>query len=98
MGASYQYKKRHVDLPGQPYYNYDAVFKGKVISDIDAGLISSRKSAALYNVNRKTIERWRTELACRRQLKLQRIWHLRVHNFRHDRRREIGMIKYRVHH
>jgi len=62
MGA-YKYKKVNVDLPGQPYYKYNDVFKRKVISDIDGGLISARKSAALYNVNKKTIERWRTDLA-----------------------------------
>jgi len=61
--GTYKYKKVHVDLPGQPYYKYDDSFKRKIIHDIDAGLISARKPAVFCNLNRKTIERWRTELA-----------------------------------
>jgi len=55
--------KKYINLPGHAFYRYDDLFKMKVLDDITKGLISERKSALLYNIDRKNISAWRKALA-----------------------------------
>ena len=55
--------KKNINLPGHAFYRYDDAFKKKVLDDIAQGLISERKSALLYNIDRKNISAWRKALA-----------------------------------
>ena len=55
--------KKYINLPGNAFYRYDDTFKKKVLDDIAQGLISERKSALLYNIDRKNINAWRKALA-----------------------------------
>lgn len=52
-------EKKFVNLPGQPFYRYDELFKKKILSDISQGLISERKAAHLYSFNRNCIAKWK---------------------------------------
>jgi len=56
------YNKKNLNLPGRAYYRYDEAFKKKVLSDIDQGLISERKTSELYQINRKCLRQWRKDL------------------------------------
>lgn len=51
--------KKFINLPGQPFYRYDDIFKKKILSDISQGLISERKAAHLYSFNRNCIAKWK---------------------------------------
>jgi len=51
--------KKNINLPGHAFYRYDDAFKKKVLDDIAQGFISERKSALLYNIDRKRISDWR---------------------------------------
>ena len=52
-------QKKYINLQGHAFYRYDDAFKKKVLDDIVQGLISERKSALLYNIDRKNISAWR---------------------------------------
>ena len=51
--------KKNINLPGHAFYRYDDTFKKKVLDDIAQGLISERKFAKLYNIDRENISAWR---------------------------------------
>ena len=55
--------KKSINLPGHAFYRYDDAFKKKVIGDIAQGFISERKSALLYNIDRKRISDWRIAMS-----------------------------------
>ena len=55
--------KKYINLPGHAFYRYDDTFKKKVLDDIAQGLISERKSALLYNIDRKNISAWRIAMS-----------------------------------
>ena len=55
--------KKNINLPGHAFYRYDDTFKKKVLDDIAQGLISERKSALLYNIDRKRISAWRIAMS-----------------------------------
>ena len=51
--------KKYINLLGHAFYRYDDAFKKKVLDDIAQGLISERKFAKLYNIDRENISAWR---------------------------------------
>ena len=55
--------KKYTNLPGHAFYRHDVAFKKKVLDDIAQGLISERKSALLYNIDRKNISAWRIAMS-----------------------------------
>ena len=55
--------KKYINLPGHAFYRYDDTFKKKVLDDIAQGFISERKSALLYNIDRKSISDWRIAIS-----------------------------------
>ena len=55
--------KKNINLPGHAFYRYDDAFKKKVLDDIAQGFISERKSALLYNIDRKSISDWRIAIS-----------------------------------
>ena len=55
--------KKYVNQPGHAFYRYDDAFKKKVLDDIAQGFISERKSALLYNIDRKRISDWRIAMS-----------------------------------
>ena len=55
--------KKYINLPGRAFYRYDDAFKKKVLDDIAQSFISERKSALLYNIDRKNISDWRIAIS-----------------------------------
>ena len=55
-------EKKFINLPGQPFYRYDNLFKKKVLDDKSQGLLSERKAADLTSFNRNCIAKWKKAL------------------------------------